>query len=106
MNQIFSLRTFFRSALAFLEPQIFIDVQRVGAENISLLSGRLVYTTFTYTHKFFSTILLNCSLTQNSFPLTIILNCSKLNTVQHVCFHLNAFVRYFVTISSLEKHIH
>ena len=43
MNQSFFIRTFFRSALAILEPQIYIVVQRVGAENISLLSGRLVY---------------------------------------------------------------
>ena len=44
MNQTFFLRTFFRSALAILELQIYIVVQRVGAENISLLSGRLVST--------------------------------------------------------------
>ena len=42
MNRSFFLRTFFRSALAILEPQIYIVVQRLGAENISLLSGRLV----------------------------------------------------------------
>ena len=42
MNQSFFLQTFFHSALAILEPQIFIVVEQFGAENISLLSGRLV----------------------------------------------------------------
>ena len=42
MNQSFFLRTFFHSALAILEPQIYIVVEQFGAENISLLSGSLV----------------------------------------------------------------
>ena len=42
MNQSFFLRTFFHSALAILEPQIYIVVEQFGAENTSLLSGRLV----------------------------------------------------------------
>ena len=43
MNQSF-LRTCLRfySALAILEPQIYVVVEQFGAENISLLSGRLV----------------------------------------------------------------
>ena len=37
------LRTLrFYSALAILEPQIYVVVEQFGAENISLLSGRLV----------------------------------------------------------------
>ena len=31
----------FHSALAILEPQIYVVVEQFGAENISLLSGRL-----------------------------------------------------------------
>ena len=31
----------FYSALAVLEPQIYVVVEQLGAENISLLSGRL-----------------------------------------------------------------
>ena len=42
MNESFFLRTFFHSALAILEPQVYIVVEQFGAENISLLSGRLV----------------------------------------------------------------
>ena len=42
MNQSFFVRTFFQSALAILEPQIYIVVEQFEAENISLLSGRLV----------------------------------------------------------------
>ena len=42
MNQSFFLRTFFHSALAFIEPQVYIVVEQFGVENISLLSGRLV----------------------------------------------------------------
>ena len=42
MNQSFFLRTFFHSALAILEPQIYIVVEQFGAENISQLSGHLV----------------------------------------------------------------
>ena len=42
MNQSFFLRTFLHSALAILEHQIYIVVEQFGAENISLLSGRLV----------------------------------------------------------------
>ena len=42
MNQSFFLRAFFHSSLAILEPQIYIVVEQFGAENISLLSGRLV----------------------------------------------------------------
>ena len=49
MNQSFFLRTFFHSALAILEPQIYVVVEQFRAENISLLSGRLV--------RFFSRIL-------------------------------------------------
>ena len=45
MNQSFVLRTVFLSALALLEPQIYIDVEQFGAENIPLLSGRLVIIT-------------------------------------------------------------
>ena len=36
----------FYSALAILEPQIYSVVEQFGAENISLLSGRLVFYTF------------------------------------------------------------
>ena len=32
----------FYSALAILEPQIYVVVDQIGAENISLLSGHLV----------------------------------------------------------------
>ena len=46
MNQSFFLRIFFRSALAILEPQIYVVVEQFGAENISLLSGRLVRNGF------------------------------------------------------------
>ena len=44
MNPNFFLRTSLRfySALAILESQIFVVVVQFGAENISLLSGRLV----------------------------------------------------------------
>ena len=42
MNQSFFHRTFLHSALAILEPQIYMVVEQFGAENISLLSGRLV----------------------------------------------------------------
>ena len=42
MNQSIFPRTLFHSALAILEPQIYIVVKQFGAENISLLSGRLV----------------------------------------------------------------
>ena len=44
MNQSFFLRTClrFHSALAILEPQIYVAVEQFEAENISLLSGRLV----------------------------------------------------------------
>ena len=42
MNQSFFLPTFFHSALAILEPQIYIVVEQFRAENITLLSGRLV----------------------------------------------------------------
>ena len=45
-SKLFFLRTSFRfySALAILEPQIYVVVeQQFGAENISLLSGSLVY---------------------------------------------------------------
>ena len=43
MNQSFFLRTFFHNALPILEPQIYIVLEQFGAENISLLSGRLVF---------------------------------------------------------------
>ena len=43
MNESFFLRSFFHSELANLEPQIFIALEQSGAENISLLSGRLVF---------------------------------------------------------------
>ena len=43
MNQSFFRRTFFHSALAILEPQIYIVVEQFGAENTSQISGRLVY---------------------------------------------------------------
>ena len=43
MNESFFLRTFFHSALAIFEPQIYIVVEQFGAEDISLLSGRLVF---------------------------------------------------------------
>ena len=33
----------FYSALAILEPQVYSVVEQFGAENISLLSGRLVF---------------------------------------------------------------
>ena len=38
------LRTFllFYSAMAILEPQIYVVVEQFGAENIWLLSGRLI----------------------------------------------------------------
>ena len=36
----------FHSALATLEPQIYVVVKQFGAENISLLSGRLVKGSF------------------------------------------------------------
>ena len=42
MNQSFFRRIFSHSALAILEPQFYIVVEQFGAENISLLSGRLV----------------------------------------------------------------
>ena len=42
MNQCFFLRTFFHSALAILELQVYIVVEQFRAENISLLSGLLV----------------------------------------------------------------
>ena len=47
MKGSFFHRTFFHCALmhyelAILEPQIYIVVEQFGAENISLLSGRLV----------------------------------------------------------------
>ena len=48
MNQSFFLRIFFHSALAILEPQIYIVVEQFEAENISLLSGRLVISNFNY----------------------------------------------------------
>ena len=43
-SKIFFLRTSLRfySALAVLEPRIYLLVEQFGAENISLLSGRLV----------------------------------------------------------------
>ena len=39
------IRTSFRfySALVILEPQIYVVVKQFGAENISLLSGRLAF---------------------------------------------------------------
>ena len=43
MNQSFFLRTFFHSALAILEPHIYIVLVQFGAESISLLSGRFVF---------------------------------------------------------------
>ena len=52
MNQSFFLRTFCHSALAFLEPQIYIVEEHFGAENISLLSGRLVSEIFQNTGVF------------------------------------------------------
>ena len=45
MNQTFFLRTFFHSALSILEPQTYIVAEQFGAENISLLRGRLVLKT-------------------------------------------------------------
>ena len=44
MNQTSFLPTYLRfdSALAILEPQIYVAVKQFGAENISLLSGRVV----------------------------------------------------------------
>ena len=42
MNQSFFLRTFFHSALAILETQSYIVMEQFGAENISLVTGRLV----------------------------------------------------------------
>ena len=36
----------FHSALAILEPQIFVVVAQFGPENISLLSGRLIFIGF------------------------------------------------------------
>ena len=63
MNQSFFLRTFFHSALAILEPQIYIVVDQVAVENISLLSQFL-----TYLFQLQST--LHCSLsTKGSFLL-------------------------------------
>ena len=43
-SKLSSFRTSVRfySALAVLEPQIYVVVEQFGAENISLLSGRLV----------------------------------------------------------------
>ena len=45
MNQNFFLRSYLRlySALVILEPQIYVVKEQFGAENISLLSGRLVF---------------------------------------------------------------
>ena len=43
MYQSLFLRTFFHSALAVLESQIYIFVEQFGAETISLLSWRLVF---------------------------------------------------------------
>ena len=42
MNETFFLRTFFHSTFAILESRFYIVVEQFGAENISLLSGRLV----------------------------------------------------------------
>ena len=44
MNQSFFNRTSLRfySRLAILQPQIYVVVEKFGAEKISLLSGRLV----------------------------------------------------------------
>ena len=43
-SKFFFIRTYLRfyGALAILEPQIYVVVKQFGAENISLLSGRLV----------------------------------------------------------------
>ena len=43
MNQSFFHPNFFHSASAIFEPQLYIVVEQFGAENISLLNGRLVY---------------------------------------------------------------
>ena len=43
MKAFFSPNFFaFLSCIAILEPQIYVVVEQSGAENISLLSGRLV----------------------------------------------------------------
>ena len=44
-SKVSFLRTSLRfySALAILEPQIYLVVEQFGAENFSLLSGRLVF---------------------------------------------------------------
>ena len=50
MNQSFFLRAFFHSSLAILEPQIYIVLEQFGAENISLLSSRLVLQLKSFLH--------------------------------------------------------
>ena len=42
-SKLFCSNFFFHSALAILEPQVYIVVEQFGAEFISLLSGRLVF---------------------------------------------------------------